>query len=86
MQMHVHEAGNSSLTAAMSVQNFKRVTGCDIRVAFKCGATNSAKAMGIYDRVGSIEEGRDANIIFVDDEFLVHGVYFLGEKVEDIRQ
>lgn len=80
------QLSGSSLTAAMSVQNFKRVTGCDIRVAFKCGSTNSAKAMGMYDRVGSIEEGRDANIIFVDDAFTVKEVYFLGEKVEDIRQ
>ncbi len=79
------QLSGSSLTTAMSVKNFKRTTGCDIRVAFKCGSTNSAKALGLYDRVGSIEGGRDANIIFVDEDFNVKEVYFLGEKVEDIR-
>ena len=70
----------------MSVQNFMRSTGCDIRVAFKCGATNSAKALGLFDTLGSIDAGKDANIIFVDKDFKVHDVYFLGERVEDVRQ
>ena len=80
------QLSGSSLTAAMSVQNFMRSTGCDIRVAFKCGATNSAKALGLFDTLGSIDAGKDANIIFVDEDFKVHDVYFLGERVEDVRQ
>lgn len=79
------QLSGSSLTTAMSAQNFKRTTGADIRVVFKCASTNSAKALGIYDSVGSIENGKDANIIFVDEDFNVKEVYFLGEKVEDVR-
>lgn len=80
------QLSGSSLTTAMSVRNFKKSTGCDIRVAFKFGSTNSAKALGLYDTLGSIDAGKDANIIFVDEDFLVKEVYFLGEKVEGVRQ
>lgn len=79
------QLSGSSLTTAMSVRNFMKSTGCDIRVAFKVGATNSAKALGLYDSLGSIEAGKDANIIFVDDAFMVKKVLFLGENVEEVR-
>lgn len=79
------QLSGSSLTTAMSAQNFKKSTGADVRVTFKCASTNSAKALGLYDRVGSIDAGKDANIIFVDEDFSVKAVYFLGEEVQDIR-
>lgn len=79
------QLSGSSLTTAMSVRNFKRTTGCDIRVAFKCGSTNSAKALGLFDRLGSIDAGKNANIIFVDEDFTVHEVYFNGKRVENVR-
>ncbi|MBQ1936103.1 MAG: N-acetylglucosamine-6-phosphate deacetylase [Clostridia bacterium] len=79
------QLSGSSLTTSMSAKNFKAATGADMRVVFKCASTNSAKALGLYDRVGSIDEGKDANVIFVDEDFTVKAVYFLGEEVEDIR-
>ncbi len=79
------QLSGSSLTTAMSAKNFKKATGADVRVVFKCASTNSAKALGLFDRVGSIDAGKDANVIFVDEDFAVKDVYFLGEKVADIR-
>ena len=35
---------------------------------------------GLFDRLGSIDAGKDANIIFVDEDFTVHEVYFNGER------
>lgn len=62
-------------------RNFMRFTGADIRVAFKCAATNPAKALGLDGRIGSILAGRDANLLVVRDDFRVESVYFRGMRV-----
>jgi len=80
------QLAGSRLTLSMCAANFKKVTGVDMRVLFKCAATNSAKALGIYDRVGSIDAGKDANVIFVDENFTVKSVYFRGEEVKNVRE
>ncbi|MCQ2437232.1 MAG: amidohydrolase family protein, partial [Clostridia bacterium] len=75
------ELCGSFLTLNRACRNFMKVTGADIRIAFKCASTNPAKALGLYDRIGSIERGRDANIILVDDDFDVKTVIFRGEAL-----
>jgi len=75
----------SRLTLAKAVRNFRKFTGVDIRVAFKCASTNPAKAMNIYDRFGSIEAGKVANIIFVDEDFHVKKILFKGNEISEIR-
>ena len=76
------ELSGSRLTLSLAVQNFMRFTGCDVRTAFKCGATNAARALRVDDRVGSIRTGLDANLLLVDEAFKVHGVYFHGNRVD----
>lgn len=75
----------SRLTLARAARNFMRFTGADVRVAFKCAATNSARALGLYDRVGSIEAGRLANILLVDAGFHVKRILLRGEEIPDLR-
>ncbi|MBQ0099880.1 MAG: amidohydrolase family protein, partial [Lachnospiraceae bacterium] len=72
----------SRITVADGAANFMRATGADIRVMFKCAATNAARALGIDDRVGSILPGRKANIIFTDGSFTVKKVIFEGKEQE----
>ena len=62
-----------------------RMTGADVRVAFKCASTNPAKALGLFDRVGSLEPRKAANIVLTDGDFHVRAVYFRGEPVEGVR-
>lgn len=71
----------SRLVLAGACANFIRYAGGDVRIAFKCASTNPAKALGLDEKIGSILPGRDANIIFVDDEFGVQKVFFRGEEV-----
>jgi N-acetylglucosamine-6-phosphate deacetylase len=71
----------SRLVLSGACANFIRYAGADVRVAFKCAATNPARALGLDDRIGSIEPGRDANILFVDDAFQVQKVIFRGEEI-----
>ena len=79
------QLSGSRLTTSLSVANFKRVTGADIRVCFKAGSTNSAKALGLYENYGSIHAGKYANIIFVDEDFAVKNVIFKGEVWPEVR-
>lgn len=79
------QLSGSRLTTSMSVANFKKVTGADIRVCFKAGSTNSAKALGLYDKYGSIHAGKAANLIFVDEDFTVKNVIFKGQVWPEVR-
>ena len=80
------QLSGSRLTAAMSVRNFMMATGCDVRVAFKVGSTNSMKALGLDEDYGSIYAGKFANIIFVDRKFEVQRVIFKGTEQKEVRK
>ena len=79
------QLSGSRLTVGMAVRNFRRYTGADIRVLFKCASTNAAKAMGLFDSVGSVEAGKRADLVFVDEEMFVKKVFFGGEEVPEVR-
>ncbi len=40
-----------------------------------------ARAIGVDDRYGSIECGKVANLVLVDDELNIHGIYLRGEEL-----
>lgn len=75
------ELSGSRLTMDRAVSNFKSFTGADLRVCFKCAATNAATALGLEKKVGSLLPGREANLVFVDENLSLKSVYFRGEKV-----
>lgn len=79
------QLSGSRLCLAMAAKNFRSFTGADVRVTFKCASTNSAKAMGLYGEVGSIDAGKLANLVFVDENFTVHNVIFKGTALPEIR-
>lgn len=75
----------SKLSVARAAKNFKKFTGVDHRVLFKVASTNSAKAMKVYDKVGSIDAGKFANLVFVDEDFDVKRIFFKGEEIQEVR-
>ncbi len=44
--------------------------GIPLETAIRCAAVNSAKSVGIYDRYGSITEGKVANMVLLRKETL----------------
>lgn len=69
----------SKLTMDMACRNIMTHTNCGIAQAFLMASTNPAKAIGMYDEIGSIEEGKIADLVFVDDKFNVLQVMSNGE-------
>ena len=68
----------SKLTMDKACKNVMGSTGCGIAQAFVMASTNPARAVGLDD-VGSIEVGKEADLVFVDDKFHVQQVMLQGE-------
>lgn len=56
--------------------------GIPLESAVKCAAVNPAKAIGVYDKYGSLTPGKAANIVLLDKELDIKAVYINGEKYE----
>ena len=74
--------GGSKLTMNAACRNIMQHTNCGIAQAFLMASRNPAKVLGMYDDIGSIEEGKRANLVFVDDIFNVRRVMLNGKFVK----
>ena len=65
------------------MQCVKTVTGFGISLedAVTAAAVNPAKVLGIYDHVGSLDVGKNANIAVLDKDYNLKAVLFHGEVV-----
>ena len=75
----IGQLSGSRLTMDRAVRNFANHTGASVPELFTMASATPAKAIGIYDRVGSIEVGKDADLVFTDDELSLKKVIFKGE-------
>ena len=53
--------------------------GIPLESAVKCAAVNSARSIGIDDRYGSLEPGKIANIVLLDEELGLQAVIYDGK-------
>lgn len=81
-----HIAG-SKLTMDMACRNIMTHTNCGIAQAFLMASTNPARVVGLDDEIGSIEKGKIADLVFVDDRFNVKKVVLSGEicRFEEVK-
>ena len=70
----------SKLTMNVACRNIMAHTNCGIAQAFLMASRNPARAIGLEDEIGTIEAGKRADLVFVDDVFNVKKV-ILGGKV-----
>lgn len=61
----------SSLTMDRALRNWLQVTGEPLEVIWRCSSLNAAQSIGVSDRKGSLEVGKDADIVLVDDDINV---------------
>ena len=71
----------SSLTMDRAVKNFMEFTGVSLPEAVRAASLNPAKLLGMDERKGSIEQGKDADIIIFDDKLAIHYTIIGGEPV-----
>ena len=69
----------SKITMELACRNIMTHTNCGIAQAFVMASLNPAKAIGMDDEIGSIEVGKIADLVFVDDKFNVQQVMLAGE-------
>ena len=56
--------------------------GIPLHDAVRMASETPARIMGIYDRKGSIQRGKDADILIMDDNCELNAVYAMGQLVE----
>ena len=69
----------SKVTMNVACRNIMSHTRCGIAEAFIMGSLNPARVIGMDDKIGSIEPGKLADLVFVDDMFNIKKVMQEGE-------
>ena len=70
-----------SVTDLMSCMKNAVSFGIPLADAVRAAAVNSAKSIGIFSRVGSLEPGKRANVVVLDQNLELKDVFFRGEQV-----
>ena len=73
-----HLAG-SHLTLENACRNLMAHSGYGLCHAIRMATLNPARLLGIEDQVGSLEVGKKANLILIDDTVQVHSVFLEGK-------
>lgn len=68
------------------VRNVVQNVGIPLETAVKCAAVNPAKAIGVYDRFGSIAPGKQANLVLLDEQLAIHAVIINGKRFVDLQR
>ena len=77
---HHGTLSGSKMTMDQACRNIMTHTNCGIAQAFLMASTNPARAIGMDEEIGSIEVGKNADFVFVDDRFNVQKVILNGEE------
>ena len=71
----------SHLTLDKAIRNVMSYTGYGLAHATRFASLNPARLLGIDELYGSVEEGKIADLILVDDKFNVKATFLSGEKI-----
>ncbi|MFD0369902.1 N-acetylglucosamine-6-phosphate deacetylase [Streptomyces sp. NPDC059071] len=71
----------STLTLDRAFKRAATVDGLPVESVVQAISANPAKLLGVYDRVGSLEPGKDADLVVLDEDFELKGVMHKGAWV-----
>ena len=72
----------STLTQDVALLNLLEFTGRPLAEVLPILSENPAKLIGIYDRKGSIEDGKDADLVLLDEKNKISEVFVMGQRQE----
>ncbi len=70
----------SSINLFDGVKNLSAFAGIPFAEALYCATASPAKAVGVYGKTGSLEVGKKADIVVLDETLDILSVYVNGEK------
>lgn len=76
------ELAGSRLTMDVAFRNVIEHAGVSVREAFIMAASTPARAIGMYDELGSIEIGKRADLVIMDDDCKLEKVIIGGELLD----
>ena len=71
----------STLTLDTAFRRAVTVDGLPVEDVVRAISANPARLLGVHDRVGSLEPGKDADLVVLDADFKLKGVMRKGEWV-----
>lgn len=71
----------STLTMDTAFRRAATIDRLPVEEVVQAISANPAKLLGVYDKVGSLEPGKDADLVVLDAEFTLKGVMRKGEWV-----
>ncbi|MFG3347203.1 N-acetylglucosamine-6-phosphate deacetylase [Streptomyces sp. NPDC048018] len=71
----------STLTLDRAFKRAATVDGLPVESVVQAISANPARLLGVYDRVGSLEPGKDADLVVLDADFELKGVMHKGAWV-----
>ena len=69
----------STLTTGKALENLLAFTGRPLEDIVPLLTENPARLTGVYDRVGSLEKGKDADLVVLDEAYRIEATYVKGE-------
>jgi N-acetylglucosamine-6-phosphate deacetylase len=73
----------SILTMERALQNLCAASGRSLEELWVTSSLNAARAIGVSSCKGSLEVGKDADLVLLDDAFQVHLTVAQGEVVHE---
>lgn len=75
------ELYGSRLSLSVAVRNMRKHTGASVPELFRMASLTPARAIGLAETKGSLEPGKDADLVLLDDDLTVEQVYLKGVRV-----
>lgn len=76
----------STLTMERALRNFMAATGRPLDEVWRASSLNAARAIGVSVRKGSIEVGKDADLVLVDDNLNVQCTIVEGRVIYSVNR
>ncbi|NLL22393.1 MAG: amidohydrolase family protein [Tissierellia bacterium] len=80
------QLAGSKMTMDRACANMRRHTGASLVSVFRMASLNPARLIGIDDGTGSIEVGKRADLVLVDSNINLYGVWSKGREVNRQRE